>query len=104
MVSEEFQNYRALWSAVLLTALNDTKLRDVAYKKKSDNPKDLRNWAKAWIRCDLDEPMSFNWICEMLDVSSEALRTFALEPSTRSCDNLANLRPVRIGNAKRKKL
>lgn len=103
-MSEEFQNYRALWSAVLLTALNDTKLRDVAYKKKSDNPKELRNWAKAWIRCDIDEPMSFNWICEMLDVSSEALRTFALEPSTRSCDNLANLRPVRIGNAKRKKL
>ena len=103
-MSEEFQNYRALWSAVLLTALNDTKLRDVAYKKKSDNPKELRNWAKAWIRCDIDEPMSFNWICEMLDVSSEALRTFALEPSTRSCDNLANLRPVRIGNAKKRKL
>ena len=104
MVSEEFQNYRALWSAVLLTALNDTKLRDVAYKKKSDNPKELRSWARAWINYPGEEQGTFNWICEMLDVSSEALRTFALEPSTRSCDNLANLRPVRIGNAKRKKL
>ena len=103
-MSEEFQNYRALWSAVLLTALNDTKARDVAYKKKSDNPKELRNWAKAWIRCDIDEPMSFNWICEMLDVSSEALRAFALESSMTTCDNLANFRAVRIGNAKKRKL
>lgn len=101
-MSEEFQNYRALWSAVLLTAINDCKLRDVPYRKKSDNPKELRGWAKAWVRYLGEEERSFNWICEMLQVSSEALRKYALEPTADTCDNLANIRPVRIGNAKRR--
>jgi len=98
----DFSNYRALWSAVLLTAINDCKLKDVPYRKKCDNPKDLRQWAMAWVRYPGEEERSFNWICEMLQVSSEALRKYALEPNADTSDNLANLRPVRIGNAKRK--
>jgi hypothetical protein len=98
----DFSNYRALWSAVLLTALNDCKLRNVPYRKKSDNPKELRQWAKAWVRYPGDEARSFSWICQMLEVSEEALKKYALEPNARTCDNLDNIRPVRIGNAKRK--
>lgn len=101
-MSEEYQNYRALWSAVLLTALNDTKLRDVAYKKKSDNPTELRKWAKAWINCDSEEPRSFKWICQVLEVPDDALRRVALAPATDLCDNLVNIRPVRFGNVKAK--
>jgi hypothetical protein len=98
----EYSNYRALWSAVLLTALNDCKLRNVPYKKKSDNPKELREWAKAWIRYPGDEPRSFSWICQMLEVNDEALRKHALEPNVNTCDNLTNIRPVRCANVKRK--
>lgn len=101
-MESENSTYRALWSAVLLTALNDCKLRDVPYRKKCDNPRDLRQWAKAWVRYPGDESQTFNWVCEMLEVSAEALRAYALEPKAQLGDNLANIRPVRIGNAKRK--
>ena len=100
-MNEEYAKYRALWSAVLLTAVNDTRLRDVQYKKKSESPSEYRKWAKAWIRCDWDGPCTFNWVCDMLEVSPEALRQYALEHKPLRCDNLTNLRFTRIRNAKR---
>ena len=101
-MDSENSTYRALWSAVLLTALNDCKLRDAVNKKKCDDPREFRRWAKAWIRYQGDEPQTFNWICEMLQVSAEALRTYALEPKAQLGDNLDNIRPVRFGNGKKR--
>ena len=66
---------RALWSAVLIQAI-----RDLDGKYQSE-----RFQAKQYVFFDADRgPGSFGWVCHMLDLDPEAVRTIVMTKAGRS--------------------
>ena len=66
---------RALWSAVLIQAIRDL---DGKYQNE-------RFQARQYVFFDADRgPGSFDWVCYMLDLNPEALRTIVMSKHGRS--------------------
>lgn len=66
---------RALWSAVLIQAI-----RDLDGKYQSE-----RTLARQYVFFEADRgPGSFDWVCYMLDLNPEALRTIVMSKNGRS--------------------
>lgn len=72
-------NYRGLWSAVILQAFFDLKLRNepMHLKNKKALAK-VRAGALEFIYSERDAPRTFQWICDSLDLDANWLREMAL--------------------------
>jgi hypothetical protein len=68
-INSSYGHYRALWASVLLQAIRDLDSSDTSEKHKA------REYVWTDQRCNEG---SFDWICTMLDLDRERLRTLAM--------------------------
>lgn len=105
MITDDDNNYRGLWSAVLLQTLADLRpkvfpthvprIKDTgnpkknaaqirkAYKKREEVRLDYianRAYARRWMASKSTKPASFLWVCTCLDLDPDILREIATNP------------------------
>lgn len=64
-------SYRALWASVLLQAIRDVDNKEERYE------------ALDYLHSFSEKERSFNWICDMLDLDTERIRTLTLTHTGR---------------------
>lgn len=101
----EYESYRALWSAVLLQTLADLRTKefpkatDVPKIRDTGNPKENKlklklaykrrdmvrktyiankAYARRWMDSKSRKPASFLWICDQLHIDADRLRYFSM--------------------------
>ena len=70
---------RGLWAAVLEQAVEDLQGCGYAKNEYLSRSRQLQHEsAVTWFKSDSQEPCSFLWICEILDLNPEVVRSLAL--------------------------
>lgn len=70
----------ALWAEVIRQAIRDIHV----CTGRSFEDRRLRNDALEWLNSQNDEPQSFLWICDMLDLDANKIRMMSLTREGRN--------------------
>lgn len=70
-ISHNDRAIQALWAAVLRLAVEDAKRPEGRYQKENS----VRNTARRWIADSIDRVGSFVWICDLIGISPQRVRT-----------------------------